>query len=134
MASVHHRSASTIDRRAATTSGAPSRVTSTRTRDHQQPSGRDDGSPVLSENFPNTSGDENPSRSHETHTKNSEKWRERIHVTSTERIVRRCPVRTSLNSGSHIDPGKRKTGVESPGLARRQKEERLGKYFIKSLD
>jgi hypothetical protein len=133
MASGHHRSASTIDRRAATTSGAPSRVSSTRTRDHQRPSGRDDGSPVLSENFPSTGGDENPSGSHETQAKNSERWGERIHITSTERVVRRRPVRASLNSGSHIDLGKRKTGVESPELARRQKEDRLGKYSIRSI-
>src|SRR5258708_2182077 len=108
MASTHQRSASTVDRRSATLGGVPSRVSSTRARDYERPSVRDNGSPVLSDSIPKGDDDENDMPKFENHIRETQKKRERTTITTTERIVRRSPVKESANAGNRAEPDRQR--------------------------
>jgi len=119
MASLHHRSASAVDRHSAGTNGGPSRVNSTRARDYERPYVRETGSPTFSESVSNVNG----FSKHADRYTDTERRREKTRITTTETYLskRSSPKKgaKSIVNQEQQDPQRR--SLESP-ILKKQKE------------
>lgn len=121
MTSLHYRSASATDRRSTNFSSGPSRINSTRAREHDRPSARDSGSPLLPDGFGDSPDGTHKHSRNDSRLSGLERRREKSTVTTTETILtRRSPKKDSSNS----DARKRdqKHNAASPSLRRTTKD------------
>lgn len=119
MSSSHYRSASATERRSATANGMHTRTGSTRMRDYERPSVRENGSPVLLDAFENVSDVASVARKFQLH----ERRRERTTTTTTEsQYTRHSPVRDNLRAVSRNASDRLRQSLQSPVIKKSSKE------------
>jgi len=133
MTSLHQRSVSATDRRSAYSIGGPSRVNSTRTKDYERSSARDNGSPVAFDSIGDPSEANSRFRHSDSRYTGTERRREKSTVVTTETVVTRRSPRRDAPNGDARRGGDASRQAESPGLPPRPKDTgippRLGSEF-----
>lgn len=123
MTSLHYRSGSATDRRSSHLPNGPSRVNSTRARDYERPSVRDNGSPSVTDAYTEQSESAHKHSKSEPRSSGVERRKEKITVTTTDTVyTRRSPKKEASNA-----EGKQRS-TASPVLKRSTKEEEISKH------
>lgn len=123
MNSQHHRSASAAERRSATASAGPARVTSSRYRDYNRHSQHDNGADADEdeEDFVEDTGAFHSRR--DKRASASERRREKTTITTTETyLTRRSPLKDGYNTANRGTADKRPRHTDGARLERQSEE------------
>ena len=122
------RSASATERKSASAAKGPSRVNSARTRDYEQSTARDAGSPLSADGLDNGYSGFQGSRKASKQADVGERRKEKTTVTTTETyLTKRSPLKERLNAVNRGNTDGRPRSMGSPTDAKKKKDVERGR-------
>ena len=130
MSSQHFRSASATERKSASAAKGPSRVNSARTREYEQPTARDAGSPLSADGLENGYSGFQGTRKASKQADVGERRREKTTVTTTETyLTKRSPLKARINAVNRRNTEGRPRSMGSPTVEKKTRDVDRGRLL-----